>query len=105
MAASAELKNVMFTLYNAPQSTCSQRVRFVLNAKRLASWKRSSTSWPAISSGRLPQAQSQRRVPTLDHDGEIVIDSAVICEYLDEIAPAPECFTPPSRSRAPICAP
>ena len=22
-----------FTLYNAPQSTCSQRVRFVLNAK------------------------------------------------------------------------
>ena len=25
----------MFTLYNAPQSTCSQRVRFVLNAKRI----------------------------------------------------------------------
>ena len=25
-----------FTLYNAPQSTCSQRVRFVLNAKGLA---------------------------------------------------------------------
>ena len=24
-----------FTLYNAPQSTCSQRVRFVLNAKEL----------------------------------------------------------------------
>ena len=24
-----------FTLYNAPQSTCSQRVRFVLNAKGL----------------------------------------------------------------------
>ena len=23
------------TLYNAPQSTCSQRVRFVLNAKEL----------------------------------------------------------------------
>ena len=22
-----------FTLYNAPQATCSQRVRFVLNAK------------------------------------------------------------------------
>ncbi len=24
-----------FTLYNAPQATCSQRVRFVLNAKSL----------------------------------------------------------------------
>ena len=25
-----------FTLYNAPQSTCSQRVRFVLNAKKIS---------------------------------------------------------------------
>ena len=24
-----------FVLYNAPQSTCSQRVRFVLNAKKI----------------------------------------------------------------------
>ena len=24
-----------FTLYNAPQSTCSQRVRFLLNAKNI----------------------------------------------------------------------
>lgn len=27
-----------FILYNAPQSTCSQRVRFVLNAKSLAKY-------------------------------------------------------------------
>src|SRR6202049_432393 len=27
--------SMTFTLYNAPQSTCSQRVRFVLNAKQL----------------------------------------------------------------------
>ena len=27
--------SMAFTLYNAPQSTCSQRVRFVLNAKSL----------------------------------------------------------------------
>src|SRR5207302_3925301 len=33
-------------------------------------------------------------VPTLDHDGAIIIDSSVIIEYLDEIAPEPECFTP-----------
>jgi glutathione S-transferase len=31
-------------------------------------------------------------VPTIDHDGAIVIDSAVIMEYLEEIAPAQ--FTP-----------
>jgi glutathione S-transferase len=33
-------------------------------------------------------------VPTLDHDGNVVIDSSVIIEYLDEIAPEPETFTP-----------
>ncbi len=33
-------------------------------------------------------------VPTLDHDGAIVIDSSVIMEYLDEIAPTPVDFTP-----------
>jgi len=32
-------------------------------------------------------------VPTLDHDGAIVIDSTVITEYLDEVSPA-QGFTP-----------
>src|SRR5213078_1724794 len=34
-------------------------------------------------------------VPTLDHDGVIVIDSSVIIEYLDEVVPEPAHFTPP----------
>jgi glutathione S-transferase len=33
-------------------------------------------------------------VPTLVYDGEMVIDSSVIIEYLDEIAPERENFTP-----------
>ena len=33
-------------------------------------------------------------VPTLVHDSVVVIDSSVIIEYLDEIAPEPENFTP-----------
>ena len=33
-------------------------------------------------------------VPTLDHDGNIVIDSSVIIEYLDEVAPDRANFTP-----------
>jgi glutathione S-transferase len=33
-------------------------------------------------------------VPTLDHDGDIIIDSSVIIEYLDEVAPLPVGFTP-----------
>jgi glutathione S-transferase len=87
----------MFTLYNAPQSTCSQRVRFVLNAKRLAF---AEVKLDLLAGDQLKpdylKLNPNGVVPTLDHDGDIVIDSAVIGEYLDEIAPAPECFTPPT---------
>jgi glutathione S-transferase len=33
-------------------------------------------------------------VPTLDHDGQLVIDSTVIIEYLDEVVPEQANFTP-----------
>jgi glutathione S-transferase len=85
----------MFTLYNAPQSTCSQRVRFVLNAKKLpfAEVKLDLLAGDQLKPGYL-KLNPNGVVPTLDHDGKIVIDSAVIGEYLDEIAPEPENFTP-----------
>jgi glutathione S-transferase len=86
-----------FTLYNAPQSTCSQRVRFVLNAKGLAFDER---KLDLLAGDQLaPEYLALNPngvVPTLDHDGNIVIDSSVIIEYLDEIAPEPASFTPPS---------
>jgi glutathione S-transferase len=85
----------MFTLYNAPQSTCSQRVRFVLNAKRLpfTEVKLDLLAGDQLAPDYL-KLNPNGVVPTLDHDGDIVIDSAVIGEYLDEIAPEPEDFTP-----------
>ncbi|MGA7487811.1 MAG: glutathione S-transferase N-terminal domain-containing protein [Xanthobacteraceae bacterium] len=84
-----------FILYNAPQSTCSQRVRFVLNAKRLPfeEKKLDLLAGDQLEPGYLA-LNPNGVVPTLDHDGDIVIDSSVIIEYLDEIAPDPECFTP-----------
>jgi glutathione S-transferase len=85
-----------FTLYNAPQSTCSQRVRFVLNAKGLAFDER---KLDLLAGDQLAPdylaLNPNGVVPTLDHDGNIVIDSSVIIEYLDEIAPEPASFTPP----------
>jgi glutathione S-transferase len=84
-----------FTLYNAPQSTCSQRVRFVLNAKGLAF---DEVKLDLLAGDQLkPEYLALNPngvVPTLDHDGAVVIDSSVIIEYLDEIAPAPANFTP-----------
>jgi glutathione S-transferase len=75
-----------FKLYNAPQSTCSQRVRFVLNAKKLAfdEVKLNLLEGDQLKPDYL-KLNPNGVVPTLDHDGAIVTDSTVITEYLDEV--------------------
>lgn len=83
-----------FKLYNAPQSTCSQRVRFVFNSKKLPF---EEVKFNLLEGDQLKpdylKLNPNGVVPTLDHDGAIIIDSTVIIEYLDEIAPN-EGFTP-----------
>ena len=73
---------------NAPQSTCSQRVRYALHAKDIAfeevkldlfSGDQLKPDYLAINPNGV--------VPALVHDGEPVIDSAVILEYLEDILP------------------
>ncbi len=83
-----------FKLYNAPQSTCSQRVRFVLNAKHLPfdEVKLNLLDGDQIKPDYL-KLNPNGVVPTLDHDGAIVTDSTVITEYLDEVVPE-NSFTP-----------
>jgi len=81
-------------LYNAPQSTCSQRVRFVLNAKHLPfdEVKLNLLDGDQLKPDYL-KLNPNGVVPTLDHDGAIVTDSTVITEYLDEVVPE-NSFTP-----------
>lgn len=83
-----------FRLYNAPQSTCSQRVRFVFNAKKLPfdEVKLNLLEGDQLKPDYL-KLNPNGVVPTLDHDGAIIIDSTVIIEYLEEIAPSGT-FTP-----------
>jgi glutathione S-transferase len=85
-----------FKLYNAPQSTCSQRVRFVFNGKKIPfdEVKLNLLEGDQLKPDYL-KLNPNGVVPTLDHDGDIVIDSTVITEYLDEIAPQAS-FTPES---------
>ncbi|WP_417524453.1 glutathione S-transferase family protein [Marinovum sp.] len=77
-----------FTLYNAPQSTCSQRVRFALHTKGqgftehkldLFAGDQLKPAYLAINPNGV--------VPALVHDGAPVIDSVVILEYLEDILP------------------
>src|SRR5262245_35468662 len=99
VATHCGVRDMAFTLYNAAQSTCSQRVRFVLNAKGLAFEEK---KLDLLAGDQLKPdylaLNPNGVVPTLDHDGNIVIDSSVIIEYLDEIAPEPTSFTPRANS-------
>jgi glutathione S-transferase len=90
-----KVAEMSITLYNAPQSTCSQRVRFVLNAKQMSFQE---VKLDLLAGDQLKPEYLKLNpngvVPTIDHDGTIVIDSSVIIEYLDEVAPEPVDFTP-----------
>jgi glutathione S-transferase len=87
----------MFVLYNAPQSTCSQRVRFVLNVKGLPfeEIKLDLFAGDQLKPEYL-NINPNGVVPALVHDGSPIIDSAVIIEYLDELSPTPIRFRPRS---------
>src|SRR6267142_687416 len=75
-------------LYNAPQSTCSQRVRFTLQEKNLGF---SELKLDLFSGDQLRpeylKINPNGVVPSLVHNGRVIIDSAVIIEYLSEVFP------------------
>lgn len=75
-------------LYQAAMSTCSQKVRFVLEQKELR--------WESITvdlhnaenySAEFKKLNPKAVIPILDDDGELIIESNNICLYLDEKYP------------------
>ncbi len=91
----------MFTLYNAPQSTCSQRVRYTLHNKGLAfeEWKLDLFSGDQLKPEYLA-INPNGVVPSLIDGDSVVIDSAVIMEYLDETSPEPPLVPDDAMQRA-----
>lgn len=75
-----------YVLYNAPQSTCSQRVRYVLHSKgrEFEEHKLDLFKGDQLKPDYL-KINPNGLVPALVHDGEAIIDSAVIMEYLEDI--------------------
>ena len=80
----------MLTLYDFGNSVCCQKVRITLRAKGL--------DWEARRVDLFKSEQydpdylkmnPKGVVPTLVHDGRPVIESTLICEYLDETFPDP----------------
>jgi glutathione S-transferase len=82
-------------LYNAPQSTCSQRVRFVLHAKGLAFEEHRLDLFAGDQlRPEYLKLNPNGVVPTLVHDGAAIIDSSVIMQYLEEVFPDGRTFVP-----------
>lgn len=88
----------MIELYNAPTSTCSQKVRMALLEKG-QSWTDRIIFFAKgdnLSDWYL-RLNPNGVVPTLVHNGSVVTDSSVINEYLDDVFP--DC---PLRPRNPV---
>jgi glutathione S-transferase len=80
----------MLRLYQAPNSICTQKVLITLREKRLEYETRNLDLFrneqytPAYL-----RINPKGVVPSLEHDGRIVVESTLICEYLDDVFPSP----------------
>lgn len=91
----------MLKLYHNDMSACAQKVRFVLEQKQL--------DWDGQELN-LRQGDQQRPeylkinpkglVPALDHDGNILVESNIIVDYLNEAFPEPALMPKTALERA-----
>lgn len=80
----------MLELYHHGSSVCAAKVRLTLAEKSLE-WK---SHYVDILKGEqfdpdYIRLNPKAVVPTLVHDGHAILESTVICEYLDEVFPSP----------------
>jgi glutathione S-transferase len=78
----------MLKLYHYWSSVCSQKARMCLAEKKIA-WESHHVDIFRFENYAdwYTRLNPKNVVPTLDHDGRIVIESNVILEYLDEVFP------------------
>jgi glutathione S-transferase len=81
---------MMLELYHNNISVCAQKVRLVLAEKGLE-WKGHHVDLRAGEQSRpeFLKINPKALVPALVHDGAVIVESTVICEYLDEAFLAP----------------
>ena len=91
----------MLELYNFPPSTCSLKVRICLAEKNL-DWldhRMESRNGDHLKPEYL-KLNPNGVVPSVIHDGNVIIDSSVIMEYLDEVFPHVRLSPEPPLGRA-----
>ena len=84
------LANAMITLYQYGNSVCAQKVRLTLCEKGLPFETCNVDLFRAEQyNPEYLKLNPKGLVPTLVHDGAPVIESTLICEYLEDAYPAP----------------
>jgi glutathione S-transferase len=80
----------MIELYHNDMSVCAQKVRFVLAEKQLR-WEDCHLNLRAGDQQKPEylRLNPNALVPTLVDNGTVIIESTVICEYLDDAYPEP----------------
>ena len=80
----------MLTLYHGVTSTCSKRVRITL-AEKGVDWESEhiDLSKRENLTPEYKKINPDGVVPTLVHDGRVIIESLYIIQYLDEVFPKP----------------
>jgi glutathione S-transferase len=91
----------MLELYHHGSSACAAKVRFALAEKRLP-W---ASHYVDILRGEQFHAaflalNPKAVVPVLVHDGAVIVESTVICEYVEEVFPASPIYPSDALERA-----
>lgn len=80
----------MLELYHSNWSVCAQKVRLVIAEKGLdVAFHHIDLRAREQQTPEYLRLNPKGYVPTLVHDGRPVVESALICEYLDEVFPGP----------------
>jgi glutathione S-transferase len=92
----------MLTLYGSEGSPFVSRVRMQLSVKKLE-----FTLRPALlGTPDFQRLNPLGKMPVLEHDGIVLPETQVICEYIEEVFPTPSLLgpTPPDRARTRLIA-
>ena len=90
----------MLELYHTVNSVCAQKVRIVLDEKKLAWQDRTMTLRGDQFEPWYLKLNPNGVVPTLIHDGRPVTESSVILYYLEDVFPDPALMPPAPLDRA-----
>src|ERR1700692_4247115 len=102
MAVQNRIQEDMLELYHTINSVCAQKVRIALKEKHQEVKEHLLTLQGDQNDPAYMKLNPNGVVPTLVHDGHVIIESSLILYYIDEAFPDPPLMpkTPVARHRA-----